>query len=340
MKDAAKGKSPSGFSTWPIAERTVHRQVIAHSCNSGSTRSPGCVIRVPSVPINPQPMYACFWVLAETNILIRFISSALQIYFLASWINNMEISPYLYQALKNTVTVYIYNALSSLWKKAGPLFLWRLQNTGTRISYTSWVSICMTSSFCDNRCCCCSLLRNCAIKMNDDDGFQSAGRAESCIAAQRWRPQEGIVLVWHARAYAALWSCQLKQCHSSAWCEQKRHFVPSLPLPPPDSSQSRSKHLVVHHRRQGFEEWKARMAGGRWEHCRKEFDQGTRNRSGKQDLVRVQAQSSLKIQWMQPFLITFQFLGTRPTHLDWGQKRKKKVRIFWVEKTLNYSNQL
>lgn len=224
-------------------------------------------------------------------------------------------------SIENTVTVWIYNALSCLWKRAMPLLLWRLQNTGTCISYTLRVSICMTWSFCDNRCCCCSLWRIWAIKMNDDDGFQSAGRAESCIAAQSWRPQGGIVLVWHTRACAALWSSQLKQCHSSEWCKQKRHFIPSLPLPPPDSSQSRTKHFVVHHRR--FEEWKARMRGGRWEHSRKEFDQGTRSRSGKQDLSRVQTQASLKMWWMQPFLITFQFHGTRPTRTE-----KKKSENF------------
>jgi len=89
--------------------------------------------------------------------------------------------------------------------------------------------------------------------MDDDVGIQSAGRAESCIAAQSWRLQEGTVLLWPT-AHAALQSSQLKQCHSSERCEQERCFVASFPLPPPGSSQSRSKHSVVHHRMQGFEE--------------------------------------------------------------------------------------
>lgn len=128
----------------------------------------------------------------------------------------------------------------------------RLQITGTCISYTLWVSICMTRSFCDNRCCYCSLLRIWAIKTNCDDGFQSTGKAASCIAAQSWRLQEGIALVWRTRARAALWSSLPQQCRSSEWCKPKRWFV-SSPAPP-GSSQSRSKRFVVHHGRQGFGE--------------------------------------------------------------------------------------
>lgn len=96
-----------------------------------------------------------------------------------------------------------------------PLFVWRLQDTGMCISYTQWVSICMTWAFCDNHCCCCSLWRIWAIKMNDGDGFQSAGKAESCIAAESWRLQEEVVLVQPTGAWAALccssWSSALPQ---------------------------------------------------------------------------------------------------------------------------------
>lgn len=126
-----------------------------------------------------------------------------------------------------------------------PVCFWRLQDTGTCISHTQWVSICMAWAFCDNHCCCSSLWRIQAIKMNDGDGFQSAGKAESCIAAESWRLQEGVVLVQHTRAWAALCSSHLKQCPPSEWCKEQRHFTSSLPLPPPDSSQSRSKQFVV-----------------------------------------------------------------------------------------------
>lgn len=100
---------------------------------------------------------------------------------------------------------------------------------------------------------------------------------------------------------------------------QEGRRVPSLPLPPPEFG---SKHFVVQHRRQGFKEWKAGMWEGRWEHSRKEFDQGTRNGTGKQDSSRIQTQSSLKMRWMWYLLLQFQFLGTRPTHLDRGQRKK------------------
>lgn len=69
--------------------------------------------------------------------------------------------------------------------------------------------------------CCCSLLRLWAIKMNDDDGFQSAGRAESCFAAQSWSRQGQTVLEWCSRSHAVLWSSQRKHGHSSEGFKQK-----------------------------------------------------------------------------------------------------------------------
>lgn len=73
---------------------------------------------------------------------------------------------------------------------------------------------------------------------------QSSGKAESCTAAESWRLQEGVVLVQHTRAWAALssssWTSALPQSGV-----RTRHITSSLPQPPPDSSQSRSKQFVV-----------------------------------------------------------------------------------------------
>lgn len=144
-------------------------------------------------------------------------------------------------SIKNAVTVWIYNALSWLWKKAMPLVLWRLQNTDTCISYTLWVSICMTWPSGGTAAVAVFLLRLWAIKMNDDDGFQSAGRAESCFAAQSWSRQGQIVLAWCSRSHTVLWSSQVKHSHSSEEFRQRRCLLPSspqLPTPAHNSGQS------------------------------------------------------------------------------------------------------
>lgn len=80
--------------------------------------------------------------------------------------------------------------------------------------------------------CCCSLLRTCAIKMSDDDDFQSARRTESSFAALSWSRQGQIMLVRCTGACADLWSTQLKHCHSlGGGVKRERRFLPSYPWP-------------------------------------------------------------------------------------------------------------
>lgn len=177
--------------------------------------------------------------------------------------------------------------------------------------------------------------------MSDDDDFQSTRRAESSFAALSWSRQGQIMLITCTGACAGLWSTQLKHCHSSGGSQVREMLPPFIPLTLHNSTWSRSKLLVVHHGRQGFEEWKAGLRSRRWEHARKEFDQGTRNRPWKQDLNCIWTQPGLKNEWRQ-ISSHFIFWRIRPTPLDWGQGGKKKkcmCGVFWVEVTLNYSNQ-